>query len=621
MVRVDDTVVVGGSFTSVASPDRSTTWQRQNLFAFDATTGRLLEDFAPQVDGPVSVLVPAAYGSALFVGGSFGEVGGEPSRSLAKLSLTTGRPLAGFTAPDFGARVTDLEVQGERVLVAGAFERVGGLSRPGLVLLDAASGRVDADFDAELADPIEGTDLRVHTMDLAPNGSNLVIGGSFTTVRGKRRPQLAVLDLSGAAPRLTGWGTEAYAAACSRRFPSYLRDVDISPDGTYFVVVTSGGAHRRTLCDTAARFELRGEPDERPTWGLHGWRHADRGRGDRRRDLRRRPPAVAQQPPWPQHGGPGAVAREGIAALDVRNGLPLSWNPGRSRGVGVFNLYSDGEGLWMASDTQLAGGEFHGRLAYFPAAGGVSLPPEHTVELPGAVQLVNTWTGSRYRIGASYRWLTTSGVTGATVDIGDSTGWSGVRGATMVDGTLYVATESGRLLARTPVGADFTSGAEIALNGLQDFGRELRQMTGLAYDSRRGRLWFTLAGSRSLYYRYFSPEGRIVGAERFKVGGVAGFAPASVAGMFFPGGRLFAGSATDGVLRSVAMSDEGPVAGTVTSVSGPGSTGGAGRHVRCSCAPMCSSPSQDQEPLRPQRWRSLVRQWGVHGRPHRHDRC
>lgn len=142
---------------------------------------------------------------------------------------------------------------------------------------------------------------------------------------------------------------------------------------------------------------------------------------------------MAQQPPWPQHGGPGAVAREGIAALDVRNGLPLSWNPGRSRGVGVFNLYSDGEGLWMASDTQLAGGEFHGRLAYFPAAGGVSLPPEHTVELPGAVQLVNTWTGSRYRIGASYRWLTTSGVTGATVDIGDSTGWSGVRGATMVD--------------------------------------------------------------------------------------------------------------------------------------------------------------------------------------------
>ncbi len=231
MVRVDDTVVVGGSFTSVASPDRSTTWQRQNLFAFDATTGRLLEDFAPQVDGPVSVLVPAAYGSALFVGGSFGEVSGEPSRSLAKLSLTTGRPLAGFTAPNFDARVTDLEVQGERVLVAGAFERVGGLSRPGLVLLDAASGRVDADFDAELADPIEGTDLRVHTMDLAPNGSNLAIGGSFTTVRGKRRPQLAVLDLSGAAPRLTGWGTEAYAAACSRRFPSYLRDVDISPAG------------------------------------------------------------------------------------------------------------------------------------------------------------------------------------------------------------------------------------------------------------------------------------------------------------------------------------------------------------------------------------------------------
>jgi hypothetical protein len=43
----------------------------------------------------------------------------------------------------------------------------------------------------------------------------------------------------------------------------------------------------------------------------------------------------------------------------------------------------------------------------------------------------------------------------------------------------------------------------------------MTSMTGAWYDAEAGRLYYTLAGDRNLYYRYFLTENKLVGAERF----------------------------------------------------------------------------------------------------------
>lgn len=58
---------------------------------------------------------------------------------------------------------------------------------------------------------------------------------------GLRRDQIVMLDLAACPVAVTGWSTTRYQQQCAAVFATYLRDVDVSPDGSYFVVMTTGG--------------------------------------------------------------------------------------------------------------------------------------------------------------------------------------------------------------------------------------------------------------------------------------------------------------------------------------------------------------------------------------------
>ena len=366
ILRVGNTVVVGGEFTKVGGVGGDE-HARTNLFAFEHGTGRIIRDFAPDVDAVVTSLAPGPDRSVL-VGGRFTTVNGKDSRGLARLSLANGSAVPGFTAVLDDGATNRIATDGAHLYVGGNFTGVSKTARTGLARLNTRTGKVDGNFAPRISEPRRGT-LRVQELALSPDGRRLAINGTFTKVDGKNRYQIAMIDTAGGF--VTPWSTSAYEAPCDyERIHTYMRQMSFSPDGSYFAVVTGGGPEVKPgLCKSTTRFENTDRANSQPTWSnLTG--------GDSLYSVEVTESAVyvGGHQRWMDNEqgalnpGPGSVAREGIAAVDPRTGRALPWNPGRARGHGAEALHATSDGLYVGSDTDRLAGEYHARLGMFPLA-------------------------------------------------------------------------------------------------------------------------------------------------------------------------------------------------------------------------------------------------------------
>jgi PKD repeat protein len=551
VVQIGDRIFIGGNFTQVKEAGSSTVIDRSRVLAFNATTGKIDDGFKPAADGEVSVLLPSADGKSIYMGGMFTHVDGVARKVLTRVDINTGQPVAGFT-PNLDARVKDLRLAGGRLWVAGNFAVADGVARPALATLNPDTGRRDDFQSLAFAGTQNGGTTLVYKMDVTPDGSKLIAVGNFTSVAGQSRPQIVMLDLTGSTARLADWQTSRYAAACSSSFDSYMRDVDISPDGSYFVVSTTGAAGGTSkLCDAQVRWETSATgTDLQPTWVTYTG-------GDTTYAIEITDSVVyvgghfrwSNNPFGVDSPGQGAMERSGIAALDPANGMPFQWNPGRTRGVGVFDLLATAQGLWMASDTDVAGDETHQKLAMFPTSGGKTLPAVNLGRLPG-----NVYSGGS----AAQNYLrhrSFDGTTAGTVTTDDTGGidWSSVRGAFMINNDLYTGSSDGTFSRRAYDGTTFGSATTIdaadQLTNETDWHNQVRSISGMFFAN--GRIYYT-RGTSSLYYRGFNSESGVVAAlEGTASGNLPGVDWSTVGGMFAAGGKLYYVSTADGKLRSL----------------------------------------------------------------------
>jgi malectin (di-glucose binding ER protein)/beta-propeller uncharacterized protein DUF5122 len=147
--------------------------------------------------------------------------------------------------------------------------------------------------------------------------------------------------------------------------------------------------------------------------------------------------------------------------------------------------------------------------------------------------------------------------------------WKQARGAFWANGNLYTGWSDGKFYARSFDGSTLGSAREINLNGLVSGSPTyfpVSTITGMALDN--GRLYFTVTGDPNLYYRAFSVESEIVGAQRFTAASTGGVNWGDTRGMTIAGGKIFF-ARSNGNLYRIDDVNGAPVSGTEVLLSGP----------------------------------------------------
>jgi PKD repeat protein len=576
IVQTGNTVIMGGRFDQAREAGKSVVLSRGNILAFDATTGVISTAFAPMVDGEVTSLVLSPDGTSVYVGGNFAKIDGKGPKNLALLSVATGARVPGFTPPAFsGGPINDMKLSNGRLWVGGSFATIGVAAQPALATVNPTTGALDPFMGVQLSGLHNGGKTSIIKFDITADGSRLVGIGNFVNVNGVRHEQAMMLDLTGGSAAVANWQTAFYQGTCSTRFDSYMRDLDFSPDGSYFVISTTGAYGGSTSpCDETSRWET-GATGSNLTATWTDYTGGDTTYGVA---ITGTTVYVGGHFRWQNnafagdHASQGAIDRQGLAALDPANGLPFAWNPTRDRGVGVFDMLATPTGLWVGSDTDTVGNEFHQKIAFFPLAGGTVVPANKTGQLPGNVYLAGKVSGTGVDV------LSTRSFDGTTAGslVAQNAGgiaWGSVRGAFMVNGTLYTGDTSGTFSARTYDGSTF--GPAVAVNtsdllvALTAWHTDVAKLTGMFFAG--GRLYYTISGTTNLFYRFFTPSSGVVGAVRYTAAANStGVDWSKVNGMFLSGGTLYLANSSTGGLSSMAFAGGLPVAGTVQSLSTPG---------------------------------------------------
>ncbi|HEV2840292.1 MAG TPA: delta-60 repeat domain-containing protein [Chthoniobacterales bacterium] len=181
-IQPDGKILIGGSFSSVLGVPRNNI-ARLNT---DGTVDTAFDPNATDEAFPAVLSIAVQPDGKILVGGSFGTIGGQMRRSIARLDATTGLADSFDPNASVDADVAGIAVQADgKILVGGFFTNMGGQERSYIARLDRTTGLADS-FDPNASDNIFSIAVQADGKILA--------GGFFTSIGGATRHRMARLD-------------------------------------------------------------------------------------------------------------------------------------------------------------------------------------------------------------------------------------------------------------------------------------------------------------------------------------------------------------------------------------------------------------------------------------------
>jgi len=192
-VVVGNTVYVAGKFTTARPAGAAAgvnTVVRNNLLAYDITTGNLISGFAPSLNAQALGIAASPDGSRIYVVGDFTSVDGAPYYRIAAFSTATGKVIPAFR-PILESQARAVVATNTTVYAGGTFSSVNSQPRGYAAQMNSADGSV--------TNWNPGANSTVYAITLTPDKTQIVLGGRFDTLNGVQALGLGSVKASDAS--------------------------------------------------------------------------------------------------------------------------------------------------------------------------------------------------------------------------------------------------------------------------------------------------------------------------------------------------------------------------------------------------------------------------------------
>jgi hypothetical protein len=384
LVQCGNTMYAVGTFSVV---ERGTqTFTRNNAFSFKATAPFTITSWNPNVNGTVNTIAfNAGHCADAYIGGTFSKVRGRSASRIAEVSTSGAGGLVSSFRHSASKQVETIASYQNHLLVGGFFKTINGSTKyPYMVSLNPRTGANDRFLNLHISGHISfphvaGNPTRVFNQQISHSGRLDLVEGDFTSVGGKRRQQVFMLNLatrpraslmSWTSPRFDGsrgYPPKGYFYNCSKSEPFYVRAGAWSPDDRTVYLASTGyrpwnanSLPARGLCDSASAFAATGSKPAMKWTNYTGCDSLFAVAADANAAYFGGHERWSQNPNGCDKAGTGAIDAPGMEAVNLATGHVLVNAKGtglytRGRGLGADDMLITTAGLWIASDNFTGG--------------------------------------------------------------------------------------------------------------------------------------------------------------------------------------------------------------------------------------------------------------------------